>query len=275
MRVGAPAAAAVDVIESYVNELALCGCCAVCLYDSRHRRGLRGVVEPVARRGRADCVVRYAGRRYAMHSDKHVERFMRRPWLFREGGETGVRLPDPLKCPLTQRERDTQLLRPSEEGGMAESEYIRRTLYESVAQAMLAVSRARPRYPGLSAEESALKFMALYMKAHHPGHGAVAAAQYREAFELFQRRAQLPRRVWDSVRAVSQEEGGAASARQLRERDSICDDYEGLLYGNVRMNDFIHLRYSGEVVCDCTRERHRGSSYALGKRCKHCVFVSR
>ena len=49
--------------------------------------------------------------------------------------------------------------------------YMEHTIYEACVRAMLAVEHAKPIFPSLSTKESAIKFMAVYMKVdcyHQP-----------------------------------------------------------------------------------------------------------
>ncbi|KAK7201595.1 hypothetical protein NESM_000223900 [Novymonas esmeraldas] len=173
------------VVTSPVAEsaLALEGCCPVLLYDTRERRGLRCVVQPTAKKGSAECVVEYDGSLYALLDLASTARFMRRPWQY----VAGACLPRLLRRPLPTGTAPSAIV--------DHEEYIQRQLYDPVARALLAVARERPIYPGLSVEESALKYMALFLKAHRDP-ATVSAFEdetYRHHFDTYRQRAALYR----------------------------------------------------------------------------------
>ncbi|KAH9578217.1 hypothetical protein LSM04_008399 [Trypanosoma melophagium] len=170
-------------------KLELLGCCPVTLYDTRNNKGLRGVLEPVAKKGDINCIVEYKGLYYALLDEAALERFLLRPWQYIEG----AKLPPSRKVPLA--EGQTMLT-------IGEEEYMRRNLYDPVARALIAVAESRPKYPGLSLEESALKFMALHMKCFNDKNTTIQAENYKNNFEVFRKRATLYRTMTE----VSQED---------------------------------------------------------------------
>ncbi|RNF23975.1 uncharacterized protein Tco025E_02679, partial [Trypanosoma conorhini] len=160
--------------------LELLGCCPVTLWDTREKKGLRGVLEPVAKKGDPSCVVEYEGRYYALLDEAALKRFLMRPWTFL----AGAFLPPSRKAPLPEG----QTLPTIEE-----ETFMRRVLYDPVAYALIAVAEARPKYPGLSLEESALKFVALHMKCFNSNNTPIQAEKYKENYEAFRKRAMLYR----------------------------------------------------------------------------------
>lgn len=158
------------------------GCCPVLLFDTREQRGLRGVLEPSAKPGSLSCVVRYDQKLYACLNEENKVRFLKRPWQYVDGAF----MPPPRKCPLTKEDLAN---------GISDDYFMRRQLYDYVAYAMLAVAQARPRYPGLSAEESAIKFMSLHMKAHRESNNAIEQEQSRENLSLYETRSTLYRKL--------------------------------------------------------------------------------
>lgn len=203
--------------------LALEGCCPVLLYDTRDRRGMRGVRQPLARKGALDCVVEYEGQRYAMLNEAHKARFLRRPWQYTEGAV----LPAALRRPLPKGVKPSSITDTEE--------YLQRQLYDPVAQALLAVGRERPIYPGLSPEESALKYVALYLKAHRDPTtiSAFEAESYKASFELFHKRAtlyrQLPRGAANGKpaagAAATAATAAAAAHTTLADASGVSDDF--------------------------------------------------
>ncbi|KAG5489769.1 hypothetical protein GH5_00650 [Leishmania sp. Ghana 2012 LV757] len=157
------------------------GCCPVLLYDTREFRGMRRVIQPVAKKGSLDCVVEYSGKLYALLNVANMARFLRRPWQYVDGAH----LPQVLRRPLPTGTLPCDIV--------DHEEYIQRQLYDPVALALLAVARERPIYPGLSVEESALKYIALYLKAHRDPASVTEfeGKSYRGYFELYHQRATL------------------------------------------------------------------------------------
>ena len=175
---------------------------------------MRGRRQPVAKKGSLDFVVDYGGQKYAMLSEEHQRRFLRRPWQYVEGAA----LPAVLRRPLPKGATPSTIADAEE--------YLQRQLYDPVAQALLAVGRERPIYPGLSAEESALKYVALYLKAHRDPDtvSAFEAASYKASFELFHQRATLYRQLV-SPRAGSNAAAAVTPAAADANTD-FCTFYE-------------------------------------------------
>ena len=193
---GAEAEAAMASVE-YV------GCCPVTLYDTRDNVGLCGVAEPTAVKG--SLVVEYDGKHYAVLSEPLMERFLRQPWVFAEHPV----LPPANKLPM---EPATVRATPSNE------KYAHLALHEPIARAMVEVARVRPKYPGLSADESARKFVALYLRAHNPLNSAFAARQHRENLEEYTEKATLYKTI------TSTEPRGAADEARFALWDAVQED---------------------------------------------------
>ncbi|EAN94080.1 hypothetical protein, conserved, partial [Trypanosoma cruzi] len=110
---------------------------------------------------------------------------------------------------------------------------MRRILYDPVAYALIAVAKARPKYPGLSLEESALKFMALHMKCFNEKNTAIQAEQYKANFEKFLKRATLYRSMTEASEDVVKEE---EFLKLCREWEMASDKTHG------DVSSLVHLR---------------------------------
>ncbi|KPI90538.1 hypothetical protein ABL78_0298 [Leptomonas seymouri] len=244
-----PAATAAQLKES---DLALEGCCPVLLYDTRDHRGMRGVRQPVAKKGLLDFVVEYEGQTYAMLNEEHMERFLRRPWQYVEGAQ----LPAVLRRPLLNGMKPSAIVDTEE--------YLQRQLYDPVAQALLAVGRERPIYPGLSVEKSALKYVALYLKAHRDPAtiSAFEAESYKANFELFQKRATLYRQVLPRESNVKTMNAAAAapatatasaagvvSADDEEANKAFCAVYEGMNDSTREVGRLNRLPHPSDNAC--------------------------
>ncbi|ESL11438.1 hypothetical protein TRSC58_00810 [Trypanosoma rangeli SC58] len=141
------------------------------------------------------------------------------PWTFIEGAF----LPPSRKAPLP--EGQTLLT-------IEEETFMRRILYDPVAYALIAVAEARPKYPGLSLEESALKFVALHMKCFNTKNTPIQAEKYRANYEAFRKRATLYR----SMTVVSEGEVQDETFLQL------CKEWE-IASGNKQggVSGLVHL----------------------------------
>ncbi|CAD2213219.1 hypothetical protein AGDE_13715 [Angomonas deanei] len=201
------------------------GCCPVVLYDTRDRRGLRGVIEPIAQKGSMDHLVRYDGKIYALLDDANMARFITCPWQFVEGAS----MPEYHKRPLDEGRNVSDV---------KDEEYIRRYLYDALSKAMKDVADIRPIYPDLTPEESALKYIALHMKAHNTSeNNDIQSAQYAENFETFRTRSQLYQKSRKRSLQDSEEEKALF--------DQLCTEYEKLQYGVKSLHTLSQLSANG------------------------------
>ncbi|CUE70406.1 Hypothetical protein, putative [Bodo saltans] len=192
--------------------LELAGCCPVVLYDTRMNVGLRGVTEPTAVPGDVErFLVKYDGKYYAIKNQENTERFLRQPWVFAKFAV----LPAAEKLPF-----DRSTLK-----GISNELYAGRTMREAAARAMLAVCRERPKYPGLTLEESALKFMALYIKAHNDNNSDIASQQYNHNYRQFATEATLYKTI--KTEAPEDAEGQRVFHELCNSWDRVQDEPEG------------------------------------------------
>eukprot|EP00658_Telonema_sp_P-2_P077951 TRINITY_DN7187_c0_g1_i3.p1 TRINITY_DN7187_c0_g1~~TRINITY_DN7187_c0_g1_i3.p1 ORF type:complete len:456 (+),score=150.59 TRINITY_DN7187_c0_g1_i3:158-1525(+) len=157
----------------------LFGCCPVTLYDTKNNVGLKGAAEPKATKG--SLFVEYGGKYFAILDEACMERFLRQPWVYVDNAV----LPMPHKLPM-----DPAVIKEK-----SPSEYITRTMYDGVARALISVADVRPKFPGLTAEESVRKYIALHLKAFNPDNSPIAAKQYMANFEEFSQIATLYKTV--------------------------------------------------------------------------------
>lgn len=220
-----PAEATALVSAKPATPLELCGCCPVTLYNTRNEVGLRGVTQPRAVLGRTDLIAQYDGKAYALVDEDAMRAFLRQPWVF----ATGAVLPLPHKLPFDATELKA----------MPDEHYITRALYEEVARALLAVARTRPKFPGLSVEESALKYVALHLKAHNAASSEFRAATFRANFEAYVERATL----YETITTEAPEDPVEREAfeRRCRVWDEVQD--------NPRVvEEYIRLKAEGVVA---------------------------
>jgi len=131
--------------ELVAADMALEGHCPVTLWlDTRDRR----CVIP----GATDCQVQYGDLIYRMASKEAVQAFMEKPWVYSD-------LVLPAKMPAS---RSTVPLDALPARG-----YCEQTLARSVTAALNALCEQRPKYPGLSVEDSVLKFLSLHLRSNN------------------------------------------------------------------------------------------------------------
>eukprot|EP00760_Papus_ankaliazontas_P019538 PhM_4_TR18034/c0_g1_i1/m.1424/K18533/AK9; adenylate/nucleoside-diphosphate kinase len=160
-----------------LTDFELLGCCPVTLYDTRHRKGLRGTFEPVAVYGQNNFTVEYEGKLYRLVSQVAHTRFLQQPWVYIQAAV----LPHPDKLPA------------SDDGTieMNTERYLQSTVYEIISRGMLDLSTARPKFPQRDAADTALKFLALYLKAHNPKNNNYRTERYTDNFTLFKQCTEL------------------------------------------------------------------------------------
>ena len=97
---------------------------------------------------------------------------MRRPWMY-------DRLTLPHKLPPPPGDFDV--------GSLPIVGYLEQTLARTLADSLTVVAKVRPRFPYLGVKESALKYLALHLRANDPTNkkNAVVAAKTKKLFKEF------------------------------------------------------------------------------------------
>lgn len=106
-------------------------------------------------KGSATCAVAYAGHVYRMATARERTAFLEEPWRF-------AHVNVPSKVPPTAAALD-----PAAElrfQGLPHIGYMEVSLGQTLLDAVTQVGTLRPRHPGLGTADSALKYMALYLK---------------------------------------------------------------------------------------------------------------
>jgi YHS domain-containing protein len=195
-----------------LSECSLCGFCPVVLHDTRRRVGLAGHAEPKAVRGQEALTVAYDGNYYRLSSETALRRFLAQPWTFVHFAA----LPAADRFPIEAGELDAA----------APRHFMQRALRENLARALAEVERARPKFPGMSVAESALRYVALHLRAHNPGNVTPFAQSVHSAhLERFHALATVARDgglVPPPEDATADER--AAFARRCAQWDAVLDD---------------------------------------------------
>ena len=137
------------------------GYCPVTLYDGpgidQHSKQALPIQDAIKKPSMEDSeesrghVVCYRAKYFRMLSADKLERFMRTPWTFDD-------LALPVKLPLQAPKIDLSAL--------PLVGYLEQTVVEDMTASMLNLGRDPPRFPGLSGSETALKYLALHLRAH-------------------------------------------------------------------------------------------------------------
>ena len=217
-----PTALPIRAASSAAKSIELFGCCPVVLYDTRHHKGLKGVTQPTAVLGLDALTVTYEGKFYKLSSQEALDRFLRRPWVF----VRGAALPEPSKLPFDASKMST----------ISSEQYVQRTMYENIARALIDVESVRPKFPGLSAADSCLKFIGLHLKAHNVRNTVHRQEVYGRHFKDYVQRSTLYKDITlDAPSAESAPEAAAQFAQRCAAWDDVQDDpHVHLTYGKLR-----------------------------------------
>ncbi|KAL1527514.1 hypothetical protein AB1Y20_008904 [Prymnesium parvum] len=103
--------------------------------------------------GLRDFAVEYAGKLFLMSGRAEKSEFLSRPWAYSQL-ELPVKLP-PKAVQMALNSLPTQ-------------GYVEQAVGDTLTAALTELCMLKPKYPTLDARESAVKFLALYLKAHNP-----------------------------------------------------------------------------------------------------------
>ncbi|KAI9142319.1 hypothetical protein BKA69DRAFT_1124009 [Paraphysoderma sedebokerense] len=152
-----------DVKSLFPKQLEFLGYCPVTMYEGNASD--QSLVE-----GHPNFVVDYDGKLYAMFDQVKMEQFMRSPWRF-------TNYVPPRKLPPR--------VAPVELNSLPPSGYLERTLSAALNAAMLSVGKVRPKLPFESLQSSALRYIALYLKAHNPASKDFVKRDYHKKLQHF------------------------------------------------------------------------------------------
>eukprot|EP00051_Salpingoeca_urceolata_P019620 m.288770 g.288770 ORF g.288770 m.288770 type:complete len:1610 (-) comp19453_c0_seq5:24-4853(-) len=169
-----------EVKEAFPQRLELRGYCPV-TYVAGGRR-----YESI-KAGLQACCVEYGGRIYALAGETEVDEFMRQPASYEN-----LKLPKKLPPKL----------QPVAVASLPMLGYLEQTVAEVVIKGFTAVGLSRPKYPFLTSQQSALIYLALYLKVHNPKTATndFLRRKWRRKLEQFQERCDLLRALGQGMR---------------------------------------------------------------------------
>ncbi|KAJ3024107.1 adenylate kinase [Thoreauomyces humboldtii] len=195
-----------DLKAMFPKGLELRGYCPVTFAEGP--KGFQSIVP-----GSHDYIAEYAGKLYAMESLKNLQSFMRTPWRF-------ASLQLPHKLPPRPA--------PISVGTLPLVGYLEQTVATQVTEAMLAVGRAKPKFPYKNLEASAVEYLALYLKAHNTKSKDWTRSAYLKRLTQFEERCELISYLHQTAA------GGAGGAFIAPEQRDLGFD--------KRMSEFMELR---------------------------------
>eukprot|EP01137_Pigoraptor_chileana_P032498 Opistho-2@21949 len=137
---------ALDVKMLFPKQLEIKGYCPVTFYEGGQR--YESIVP-----GSLDFVAEYDGRLYAMATDDELTLFMRTPAKY-------AHLDLPKKLPPVRS--------PLSVSGLPILGYMEQTVATAITKALTDLGRLKPKFPFHSAQESALRYIGVHLKAYNP-----------------------------------------------------------------------------------------------------------
>eukprot|EP00002_Diphylleia_rotans_P021325 TRINITY_DN4154_c0_g1_i5.p1 TRINITY_DN4154_c0_g1~~TRINITY_DN4154_c0_g1_i5.p1 ORF type:complete len:1460 (-),score=380.85 TRINITY_DN4154_c0_g1_i5:64-4398(-) len=152
----------------------------------------------------------YADKVFAFASEDAVKAFMKSPWRF-------VNLRPPRKLPPKKETIEIPAL--------PIVGYLEQTIVGTLIEALVSVGEKKPIYPGRNTVDSALKYMAIHLKAHNPKNDSYLHEKYSRKLQEFVSHCNL---IQDTEDAVKKD----ASAKDTLE---LVDQYS-----TIRNEDLSH-----------------------------------
>ncbi|KAH6571770.1 hypothetical protein BASA50_001642 [Batrachochytrium salamandrivorans] len=160
--------------------------------------------------GDADCTVEYAGKLYAMHSASEMLQFMESPWKY-----VDQILPKKLPPPHF----------PCSIRGLPIIGYMEQAISASITNALYDLGKVKPKFPYLSIDLSACKYLALYLKAHNPNSRDWVRNDYSKRLHQFKEKCAVMRSLMSAFPHISQV---ATKPERDVKLDSLLDDFISL-----------------------------------------------
>jgi len=158
-----------DVKEMFPVQVEMMGYCPVTYFDGDLR--YEALIP-----GDNDLAAKYKERLYLFVSEAKREKFMRLPEKY-----SNLKLPNKLPP-----KRD-----PLPVSGLPMLGYMEQTLEFAIRKAATAVGCLKPKFPFMSAKQSALLYMAYHLKAYNPRSKEYVRAKYKKKLESFESKCEL------------------------------------------------------------------------------------
>jgi len=198
-----------------------CGCalqdyCPVAIVDSKELI-----------KGTGHHVIYQDGELYNLHSKEAARKFMQRPAYYVRNALL------PPKRPVLRNERSDHLLEVlSSSTNLDPSDmvsYMQASVAELICQALIASGDKRPLYPGKSAKESALLFLAKFLRAKNPINTTMFAGKVRAEFDAFLSDCALPATLGELTQTKNvMESAGTWTKPDARKYEELCARFDTL-----------------------------------------------
>jgi len=180
-------------------------------------------------RSSGNHVVAFESKHYSCESKEATRKFMRRPARYAQKAKL------PSKKPAVRGEKTAALLSAIELGkqegrGLEPAEmltYMQASVAEVICQSLVDSGDKRPLYPGKGPQESALLFLARFLRAKNPVTTQMEAGKVREDFEDFLSTCNLPQTMGEVVtlRAAREAEGTWTTSDAVNFKD-LCTRFD-------------------------------------------------
>lgn len=160
---------ATEVKELFPKPVELKGFCAVTYYDGKQRY-------EALEEGYPEFAVEYKGKLYFTTCRETQDKFMRKPELY-----SSLQLPH--KLPPVKKQLNLFEL--------PMTGYLEQTVADLIKKALTAVGNAKPKFPFLSANKSALLYVAYYLKAYNTRSSEYRRKKYKQKLIYFEEKCQL------------------------------------------------------------------------------------
>jgi len=150
------------------DQLQYKGHCPVTLADGPMQgKPVQSAVLP----GRPELVVSYAGLHFTFADEAKVDRFMRNPVPF-----TKLKLPTKLP-PRKDDDFDVNLL--------PLAGYLEHSVVKALTDGLISLGTCKPVFPYMGTKESAMKYLALYLRAHNGANSQLSQGRHSANFKAY------------------------------------------------------------------------------------------
>jgi len=179
-------------------------------------------------------IVQHQGKYWSMESKKSCEKFMRRPMRYvaraklpakkpaLQGKDTSIA----LLTALSQRGEDSKGLQPAEM-----LTFMQASVAELICQALVESGERRPLYPGKSAQESSLVFLASFLRAKNVLNTEMTSSEVKGQLDKFLSDAALPNALKELTKrkeAYEKDGEGVWTSSDTRQFQELCTRFDTL-----------------------------------------------
>jgi len=174
-------------------------------------------------------IVTYQGKFWSLEGKEACEKFMRRPMRYVQRAKL------PAKRPPLKGAQSVALLRSLSTGvekGLEPAEmltYMQASVAEVICQALVESGERRPLCPGKTPHESALLFLARFLRARNPLNTELSAEKVREQFDEFLNTCALPQNIKEFTERKQKQDSADWTGHDSRQYAELCRDFDKIL----------------------------------------------